>query len=127
MKKTKAIAIPEKTIEKYMKLLDLSREEAVQMYLEEEGYETNDTVEELTAKAKENKISHEAKSDKPRKTTVRERKPDEEKERIIEILSKALENAGLEPKITNKSKNIAFSIGKNEYKVDLVKHRPPKK
>lgn len=127
MKKTKAVAIPEKTIEKYMKLLDLSREEAVQMYLEEEGYETNDTVEELTAKAKENKINHEARSDKPRKNAVRERKPDEEKERIIEILSKALENAGLEPKITNSSKNIEFFIGKNSYKVDLVKHRPPKK
>ena len=97
------------------------------MYLEDEGYLENEEVEELTKKAKANKINHEAKADKPRKAVKRERKPDVEKEKIIEILANCLKNEGFEAEITNKSKLIEFSVGENHYKLDLVKKRPPKK
>jgi hypothetical protein len=97
------------------------------MYLEDEGYMVNETVEELTAKAKVNKINHEAKSDKPRKPVKRERKPDIEKEKIITILAETLEKEGFSVEIANKSKLIEFSIGENHYKLDLIKRRPPKK
>ena len=123
----KVINIPDAEIEKSMKLLDLSKEEAIQMYLEDEGYMENEEVEALTAKAKVNKVNHEAKSDKPRKSVKRERKPDVEKEKIIEILANCLKNEGFDAEITNKSKIIEFSIGENHYKLDLVKKRPPKK
>ena len=123
----KVINIPDAEIEKSMKLLDLSKEEAIQMYLEDEGYMENEEVEALTAKAKVNKVSHEAKSDKPRKSVKRERKPDVEKEKIIEILANCLKNEGFDAEITNKSKIIEFSVGENHYKLDLVKKRPPKK
>jgi hypothetical protein len=88
------INIPDATLEKSMKVLKLSKDEAIQMYLEDEGYMVNETVEELTAKAKVNKINHEAKSDKPRKPIKRERKPDIEKEQIITILAETLEKEG---------------------------------
>lgn len=123
----KIINIPDAEIEKSMKLLDLSKEEAIQMYLEDEGYMENEEVEALTAKAKANKVNHEAKSDKPRKSVKRERKPDVEKEKIIEILTNCLKNEGFDAEITNKSKIIEFSVGENHYKLDLVKKRPPKK
>ena len=122
----KNIRIPDAEIEKNMAVLKISKDEAIQMYLEDEGYLENAEVEELTAKAKVNKINHEAKADKPRKAVKRERKPDVEKENLIEILHNALISAGFEAKIVNKSKIIEFSVGENRYKVDLIKKRPPK-
>lgn len=122
----KNIRIPDADIEKSVKILGITQEDAIQMWLEDEGYLANETVEELTAKAKENKISHDAKTDKPRKSTKRERKPDEEKENLIKILAETLENGGFEVKITNKSKIIEFNVGENHYKLDLIKQRPPK-
>ena len=97
----KTIRIPDAEIQKSMKLLNLSQDEAIQMWLEDEGYLENEVVEELTAKAKENKINHEARTDKPRKSVKRERKPDEEKENLIKILAECLESHGFETKITN--------------------------
>lgn len=123
----KNIRIPDAEIDKSMKLFDISQDEAIQMWLEDEGYLENEMVEELTAKAKENKVNHEAKSDKPRKSVKRERKPDEEKENLIKILADCLESYGFKANITNKSKIIEFEIGENHYKLDLIKQRPPKK
>ena len=122
----KNVNIPKADIQKSMKVLNITEKEAIQLWLEDEGYLTNETVEELTAKAKENKVNHEAKSEKPRKKAVRERKPDEEKENLIEILANCLKNAGFEVEITNKSKLIEFSVGENQYKLDLIKKRPQK-
>ena len=125
----KNIRIPDAEIDKNSRLLGITREEAIQMYLEDEGYVENEQtayVEELTKKAKEAKISHDAKSEKPRKQVKRERKPDEEKENLIEILANALIAEGFEAKVTNKSKIIEFNVGDNHYKLDLIKQRPPK-
>lgn len=122
----KNIRIPDAEIDKNSRLLGITREEAIQMYLEDEGYIENEYVEELTKKAKEAKISHDAKSEKPRKQVKRERKPDEEKENLIEILANALVAEGFEAKVTNKSKIIEFNVGDNHYKLDLIKQRPPK-
>ena len=124
----KKIKIPDDEIKRSMEFLGLSKSEAIQMYLEDEGYLDNPYVDELTAKAKEAKISHDAKSEKPRKNAgkPRERKPDEEKEKLIDILANALVAEGFEAKVTNKSKIIEFSIGENHYKLDLIKQRPPK-
>ena len=124
----KTIRIPDDELAKNMKVLNLSKEEAIEMYLEDEGYLENEEVEALTKKAKDNKaVVHDAKADKPRKRVKRERKPDEEKENLIEILANCLKNAGFEAEITNKSKIIEFSVGENHYKLDLIKKRPPKK
>lgn len=122
----KTIRIPDAEIEKNMKILDISKEEAVQMWLEDNDYLENAVVEELTEKAKKNKIKHEAKSDKPRKTTTKERKPDEEKEKLIEIFANCLKNAGFEAEIVNKSKIIEFNVGETHYKLDLIKQRAKK-
>ena len=122
----KNIKIPDSEIENNCRILGITKEEAIQMYLEDEGYLDNPYVEELTQKAKEAKISHDARSEKPRKQVKRERKPDEEKENLIEILANALTAEDIKVKITNKSKIIEFNVGENHYKLDLIKQRPPK-
>ena len=120
--------IPDEEIQNSMKLLGLSESEAIQMWLEDNDYEKNETVEALTEKARGVKINHDAHSDKPRKNSgkPRERKPDAEKEGIIETLAAALAAQGISVEITNKSKIISFSIGENHYKLDLIRQRPPK-
>ena len=124
----KNIRIPDKEIDKNAAILGITRDEAIQMYLEDEGYLTNEYVEELTAKAKAAKISHDAKSEKPRKNAgkPRERKPDEEKEYLIKLLEDALNNEGIAATAINKSKLIQFELNGNHYKVDLIRQRPPK-
>lgn len=124
----KNIRIPDKEIDKNAAILGITRDEAIQMYLEDEGYLTNEYVEELTAKAKAAKISHDAKSEKPRKNAgkPRERKPDEEKEYLIKLIEDALNNEGIAATAINKSKLIQFELNGNHYKVDLIRQRPPK-
>ena len=123
----KNIRIPDAEIAKSMNVLEISKEEAIQLWLEDEGYLENAEVEELTEKAKENKVKHEAKATTPKKTIKRERKPDEEKEYLVRLLSTCLENSGYSVAVTNKSKIIEFEVGENHYKLDLIKQRPPKK
>lgn len=126
----KTIRIPEKDIEKSMKILGINRKDAVQLWLEDNDYLVNEEVEALTEKAKINKVSREAKAEKPKvdKAPVkRERKPDEEKENIINILTETLKNHGISAEIVNKSKIIEFTIGDNHYKLDLIKQRATKK
>ena len=122
----KVVRIPDAEIENNMKLLNITHEEAVQMWLEDNDFQTNEEVEELTKKAKVNKINREAKADAPRKKVVRERKPDVEKEKLIEMLANCLTNAGYPAEITNKSKIIEFNVGENHYKLDLIKQRAKK-
>ena len=51
----KKIKIPDEQIKNNMKILDITEQEAIQMYLEDEGYLENEEVQTLTQKAKENK------------------------------------------------------------------------
>lgn len=124
----KTIHIPDEEITKNMAILDLTQEEAIQMWLEDNDFSTNEEVEALTEKAKVNKISRGAKSIKentPKK--ARERKPDIEKEDIIHKLADFLTVEGYSVTITNKSKIIEFEIGETHYKLDLIRQRPQKK
>ena len=125
----KTVTISDAELEKSMKLLDISKDEAIQMWLEDNDYCENEEIEILTAKAKENKaVQHGAVNvNKSKAATKKERKPDVEKEEIISKLAEFLETIGTSVKITNKSKLIEFEIGQNHYKVDLIKQRPPKK
>ena len=127
----KSVHIPDAEIKNSMDMLDLTKEEAIQMWLEDNDYAVNETVEILTAKAKENKVSRGAKSEKALTKTdrkTRERKPDLEKEEIIAALSEFLTEKGYTfVEITNKSKIIEFNIGENHYKLDLIRQRAQKK
>lgn len=126
----KMITIPDAEIEKSMKVLKISKEEAIEMWLDDEGYTENEEQEMLTQKVKDNRIMatiHSAKAETEKKTVKRERKEDPEKEMIIQKIAEILPDFAENVKITNIGKLISFSIGENDYEIDLKRKRKPKK
>ena len=125
----KIINIPDAEIRKSMEILDLTEEEAIQMYLEDEGYIKNEEVERLTKKAKENKADKIVVRSKVENTKA-ERPPKENpvKEQLIKDIYNFLkENGELEPvTIINKTKTIDFYVNGKYFSLNLTEHRPKK-
>lgn len=123
----KNIKIPDEVIKTNMKILDLSEDEAIQLYLEDEGYLENEEVAELTKKAKDSGIMstiHEAKAEKPRAKAIREPKPNPLKAEIIEKIAELIKNEyDANAKITNSTKIIEFTCENREFKLDLIEKR----
>ena len=127
----KSIRIPDADIERSMKMLELTKEEAIQVWLEDEGYLENEEQEELCKKAKENRITatiHEASSATKKKTQKeRVRKENPTKEMVIAEIAKILPNFAENVQVLNIGKLISFTIGENTYEIDLKQKRKPKK
>ena len=127
----KKIKIPDEEIKKNMEILDLSEEEAIQLYLEDEGYLENEEVAELTKKAKDSGIMstiHGAKAEKPKAKVERERKENPTKERIIAEIGKFLcQLDGISGvNIVNIGKIIEFECENKHFKLDLIQKREKK-
>ena len=120
----KEINIPDAEIQHNMKALGISEKEAIDMWLDDNDYTENEVVEELTKKAKSVKRYEQA--EKPRKKTVKERKVDEEKKYLINILVTSLNGEVSNISVKNEAE-ISFICNENSYTIKLVKHRPPKK
>ena len=128
----KNIRIPDAEIQLNMEKLHMTKEEAIQVWLEDEGYLENEEQEELCRKAKENRITatiHEASAINKKKTQrERVRKENPIKEMVIAELAKILPNFGAENvQVLNIGKLISFTIGENTYEIDLKQKRKPKK
>ena len=116
----------EETILNYMKSLDISREEAEQLYEDDLEDFIGDEGEQMTKKAKE--IRRYEQADKPKEKKKREVKLDEDKVKIIDFLAKVMvDSDALEIFVKNPQKEITFQYNGCEYSLNLVKHRPPKK
>lgn len=124
----KEINIPDADIKNYMKTLDLTEEEAIEMYLDDEGYTENEEVEKLTKKAKENKTTlvHAQTDKRERKARETAPKEDKVKEDIINQVAKLLGSIADKVYITNKTKLIEFQLDGEDYKFDLIRRRKPK-
>ena len=125
----KVVKIPQKEIDNLMKTLELTEQEAIETWLDDNDYTTNEQVEELNKKAKVNgttKIC--ARVNVENKKVERERKANPTKALIIDQLWQKL--AEIEHisnlKIENKEKLITFSLNGNDYKLDLVQKRAKK-
>ena len=125
----KVVKIPQKEIDNLMKTLELTEQEAIETWLDDNDYTTNEQVEELTKKAKANgttKIG--ARVNVENKKVERERKANPTKALIIDQLWQKL--AEIEHisnlKVANKEKLITFSLNGNDYKLDLVQKRAKK-
>ena len=122
------VTIPDEWIDRQCELLDISIQEAVDMYLADNGVVENAEQNELDSKAKKVKINHGATEGKERKKVERKREPNEMKRAVIHCLLDALgtmadvENA----EITNVEKYIDFAIGERTFTINLVEHRKPK-
>ena len=116
----------EKAIENYMKSLDISREEAEQLWEDDNsGYESEE-MKEMGRKAKENVKRYEQ-SDKKRAKSTRERKVDEEKKFILDVIVAAVANGvNAEDIVTKTETEVSFKVGENDYTLKLTKHRKPK-
>lgn len=123
------INIPDSEIQKSMQKLEISREDAIQMYLEDEGFLENEEQVALTQKAENSGVAKEMRRCKSiRKTEKkRERKPDPTKEEIISNLAKFLQSQGVaDVQIPNVGKLITFSLNGENFTLNLVRNRKKK-
>ena len=125
------IRIPDADIERNKKVLKLTTAEAIQMWLEDEGYLDNEEQEALEKKAKDNRITatiHQAQAKDIRKKTQKERvrKENPTKEMVIAEIAKILPNFAENIQILNVGKLISFTIGTETYEIDLKQKRKPK-
>ena len=120
-------------IDNSMKSLDITELDAIQMWIEDEGFEINEEQEELNQKAKDNRITayiHKASSGKGTRTRKVERKANPDKEALIAGLANYLTGLGdlvTDCRIENIGKIITFKYNGKEMKLDLVERRVSKK
>lgn len=118
--KQRTVNIPDDDIKRAKSAYGLSNKEAIDMWLVDEGYLTDPTVEELNAKAKANGVGGGAK-----KRTVR-RKEDPIKREIIASLYDYIQDnfKGFDNVIVrNPERIISFSLGNDTYELTLSKKR----
>ena len=127
----KVVNIPDNEIEYNMKTLELSKEEAIDLWLEDNDYQVNEELEELDSKAKKVKIDHQASAID--KTEKKDRKPrtvkisDEKQELFDNIYHFLVETYGGSVDILKENKLLTLKVGEKTFKVDLIEQRPPKK
>ena len=116
----RTINIPDKEISKLEKI-GLTRDEAIQTYLDDEGYTHNEEQEKSVKESK--KIGrHYEPSAKPRQKVVKKRKVDEEKKEILAKIAENMpENAENIEIITETCIN--FTLNDTKYTLKLTKHR----
>lgn len=124
------IRIPDEDINKYMKNHGLTQDEAIQVWLEDEGYLENEEQEILETRAKENRITatiHEAGDKVKRKrSTPRTVKVSDEKQQLFNEITETLEVSGLEFEILKENKLIQVKIGEKVFKIDVIEQRTKK-
>ena len=86
--------------------------------------EEAEEVAEMELKAKANS-KHYERAEAPNERKPRERKVDEDKKSLLDILSNALAQNGITATAENEAK-LHFTHGGNQYTVTLTKHRAPK-
>ena len=125
----KRVQIPDSDLKRIMDGLQVDKEEAIEIWLEDEGYIDNEEQIALDKKAKESGLSrtiHEAKSTTARKPRTVTRKEDKTKEGIIAMLAEALKEVAENVQIVNIGKIITFTLGEDNFKLDLIRQRKPK-
>ena len=128
----KNIRIDDKQLDKLMKSLDLTKDEAIQMYLEDEGYLDNEEQLELDKKAKESGIMrtiHEAKDVKKEKnkaTKPKTVKVSDEKQGLFADIFENLQESYEKVEVLKQNKLIQVQIGEKIFKIDLIEQRPKK-
>lgn len=129
----KKINIPDDILASMVEKLELTREEAIQTYLEDEGYLDNEEQNALDKKAHDNRITatiHQASAiDKTKKKTQKERcrRENPTKEMVIAEIAKILPNFAENVQILNAGKLISFKIGNDDFEIDLKQKRKAKK
>lgn len=125
----KNLNIPDSEIAKSMKALDLTKEQAIEMWLEDEGYLDNEEQNDLCAKAKENKITatiHSAGDGKRKAKTPKVTKVSNEKVQLFNEICSNLEDVYDFVEVLKENKLIQVKIGEKIFKIDIIEQRKPK-
>lgn len=125
------VNIPREEIERMMKGLGITEDDACWIWCEDNGKIVNEEQEELDKKAKESRITatiHQARAETPKERKKVERKPDQVKDSLVESLKAFLIEQGFDNvAITKVGKLVEFDCGGEHFKLDLIRQRPPKK
>ena len=131
------MAIPkpdEKWIKSTMKALDLTREEAIEMWMDDHDIDQGKAKDFDLDPEKQKIVKEMTKAGgkaRAKETKPRERKPNDEKRTIIQDLNDFLgnncQNYINSVEIANIEREITFKIGENDYSLTLTCHRKPKK
>ena len=117
-------------VDSLQKQLKISEFEAIEMWLEDNGYLVNEEQNALDMKAKGNKVKLATSTEKPKAKTQKERvvKSNPDKEYIVGAIAEFLEEiVGKDNvNIENKAKLITFNYKGEDYKLDLVQKRKSK-
>lgn len=125
----KMLNIPDEEIEKAMKNLKLSKEEAIKLWLEDAGHLKNEEQENLCKLAKKNKITatiHKASEDKERQSSPRTVKVSDEKQKLFNEILENLYKYNENVEVLKENKLIQVKIGEKMFKIDLIERRPKK-
>lgn len=118
----------EKLITQHMKTLGCTRDEAIQLIMDDEEIDKGAKLFELTPEQKKAAKAATATGTKKRTAVKRERKPDDEKAEIIAKIADFLGKIdGFDVEIIKNEREISLLVGENDYSITLTKHRPPKK
>ena len=120
----------EKEIQKHMKLLHISREEAEQLWEDDNSNEVLPEVAEMERKAKTMKRRYEGDTTK-REPGQRIKKLDPHKLEIIATIAKNLTRCVFEDgldephniQVINEQREISFYVGSEHYSITLTKHK----
>lgn len=115
----------EKQIKEYMEKLDLTYDEALQLWEDDKDDYIGEDGEEMQKKAKEVAKHYEKDVKKKRKPSTKERKVDSEKLEILRLCQGILEENGVVATI-EKEIAIHFNLNDTDYTLKLVKHRAKK-
>ena len=127
----KVINIPDDEIAKAMKNLDLTKEQAIEMWLEDEGYLDNAEQLALCQVAKDNRITQtiHGTHEKPRRKSEKPKTVKISPEKLLlfiqiqEMLEKNYENV----EILKENKLIQVKTNEKVLKIDLIEQRKAKK
>ena len=137
-----AIQMPdEKWIQSTMKTLDLTREEALEMWCDDHDIDQGKAKDFDLDPEKQKVVKQMTKAGGKVRATEnkpRERKPNEEKRALIAAIASCLEDFHRNDEedlvsrvdsveIVNVEREITFKIGENAYSLTLTLHRKPKK
>jgi len=123
----------ETQVEKIMRLLQCSKEEAEQVIADDKAIDRGERMDfdldpEKEKMAKKMANTGTRKTTKTGVKTERKRKENPTKATVITEISQFLKENGYENvEITNAERQIAFKIGENDFELTLVQKRKPKK
>lgn len=129
----KQINIPDKEIEVAMKKLELTKEEAIEMWLEDNEYLDNEEQIELTQKAIESGVMrtiHQAKDLEKEQKKVKKPKTvkvSDEKQSLFKEIVHNLEENDYKFLVEKENKLIIVEINDKIFKIDLIEQRKGKK